>query len=268
MFYTNTNINIQFLQYFKKALQSLFTKQMLVLSILPFICSLSIWIIFIIIGINNFHLFIYHFPNIWIEYSLKSGILPTISYYLLMLFATITMLLYGTILYGVCIMIINSFMSPLIVSFIHKNYFLHVKLNSPSFLDSMKYSLLLFIKTFIKFTIFSFLCFLLSFIGLGFIGLLIGVFVYFNFYCKNINHEVALNIMNEKEYTIFLQNNKISLFIINIFIFIPLYIPLLNLFATTWQIIILTHFIMSWYEKYANTSKGFIEETEIIELKS
>ncbi len=272
MFYNNSakyecnTHRIQIPKLFSKSFEILFTKQIFFLASLPFICSIVIWILMFIIGFNNITFFLNQFPNFWIEYSMKSGFFPAISYYILIFFVAITMLIYGIIIHGIFMLVIASFLSPIIASNIHKSKFNHVTLNPTQILDSVKLSMFMFLKTFIRFLILSALCFLLSFIGLGLIGLIISTFIYFNFYCKNLNHEIALNIMSKEEYNMFLQNNKISLSIINILIFIPLYIPLLNLFATTWQIIVLTHFMMSWYEQYTKTSKNTIEDAEIIEL--
>ena len=131
---------------------------------------------------------------------------------------------------------------------------------------SLRLSSMLLLKTLLKFIIFSLGCYLLSFIGLGFIGLILGIFVYFQFYCKNLNHDIGISIMSKDSYKLFLQTNRLPLIAINIFIFIPLYIPVLNCFIATWQMLVLTHYMFAWYgENHSNEANAYIEDAVIVE---
>lgn len=269
MFYTNAKIPLSktfFLDYFTKAFSDFRHKSMLSLALLPFMCAILLWFCMLFFGIIHFDFFIQQFPNIWINYASQSGFLPQLSFYLLIFFATLSMLLYGVVLVGIFMVILNALFVPFIVGFVHKHYYSHLNLSPPTFIESLKLSGMLFIKTFAKFAIFSLCCYLLGFIGLGFIGAIIGIFVYFQFYCKNLNHEIGISIMPYDVYTLFLQYNKIPLFFINVFIFMPLYIPIINCLAIAWQILVLTHYMFAWYEQYSEyQDKEFIEDAVIIE---
>lgn len=256
------------MQCFRQAWNSLRHQNMLLLSFLPFCCSILLWVVVIILSINNFDLFLHQFPSIWINYSLNDGILPKISYYLLIFFATISLVLCDVIVVGICMSIINSFLAPLVVQFTHKTYYHYVQLSAPNFIESLRLSAILLLKTLLKFIVLSFFCYLLSFIGLGFIGLIIGVFIYFQFYCKNLNHDIGISIMSKDSYEVFLQSNKFTLTFVNILIFIPLYIPVLNFFITTWQMLVLAHYMFAWYSQHGNSeneNNTYIEEAIIIE---
>lgn len=269
MFYTNAKIPLSktfFLDYFTKAFSDFRHKSMLSLAFLPFVCAILLWVCMLFFGIIHFDFFIQQFPNIWITYASQSGFLPQLSFYLLIFFATLSMLLYGVVIVGIFMVILNALFVPFIVGFVHKHYYSHLNLSPPTFIESLKLSGMLFIKTFAKFAIFSLCCYLLGFIGLGFIGAIIGIFVYFQFYCKNLNHEIGISIMPHDVYTLFLQYNKIPLFFMNVFIFIPLYIPIINCIAIAWQILVLTHYMFAWYEQYSEyQDKEFIEDAVIIE---
>lgn len=268
MFYTNAKIPLSktlFLDYFTKAFRDFTHKSMISLALLPFLCAILLWACMLFFGITHFDFFIQQFPNMWITYAYSPGFLPRLSFYLLVFFATLSMLFYGVIIVGIVMVILNSFFVPLIVGFVHKHYYFHINLSPSTFIESLQLSLKLFTKTFIKFAIFSLCCYLLGFIGLGFIGSIIGIFIYFQFYCKNLNHDIGLSIMSNDIYKIFLQSNKIPLFFMNVFIFIPLYIPIINCLATAWQILVLTHYMFAWYENYITQSKDFIEDAVVIE---
>ncbi len=257
------------MQYFSKSWHSLQYKPILLLSFLPSACAIALWIGVITLGITHFDWFIQQFPNIWIAYALKQGVLPQISYYLLIFFATLSMLLCGVIVVGICMNIINAFLTPIVVHFVHKIHYPHVVITPPTFIESCSLSGKLFLQTFLKFAFFSFCCYVLSFIGLGFIGLIVGVFIYFQFYCKNLNHDVGISIMPKDTYMLFLRHNKIPLMFINILIFMPLYIPILNCFIATWQILVLTHYMFAWYMQYIDSiTETHIEDAIIIELES
>lgn len=261
--------NSSFFSYFLRGLQSHANNKMIFLSIFPLLCAIVIWVCFFVFSINNFHLFIQQFPHFWIEYSNQTGALNSFSYFILIVFACISMILYGTIIAGVCMTLLGCFLSPFVVSFVHKNYFPYLRINPPSFIESFKKSSLLFLTTLLKFVIFSAICYCFSFIGLGLIGLILSIFIYFRFFSININHEIASSIMQFEECELCMQYNKIPLFFINVGIFIPLYIPILNLFIMVWQMLVLSHFFFEWYAKYCtNTHKDECEcVQQIIEIK-
>ncbi|MDY5184705.1 EI24 domain-containing protein [Helicobacter trogontum] len=251
---------------FRQAWQSLQYKRMLFLSILPLCCTILLWAVILTSSIMHFDWFLHQFPSMWINYASNDGFLPKISYYLLIFFATIIMLLCCVILVGICMSIINAFLAPLVVQFVHKTYYPYIKITPPNFTQSLYLSALLFIKTLFQFVVFLLCCYLLSFIGLGFIGLLLGVFIYFQFYCKNLNHDVGISIMSQELYKLFLQTNKWPLTFVNILIFIPLYIPVINCFIATWQILVLAHYMFAWYSQYGNIEGStYIEEAIIVE---
>lgn len=253
-------------QCFKQAWHSLRYRYMLLLSFLPFCCSILLWVVVITLSITHFDWFLHQFPSIWINYALSEGILPKISYYLLIFFATISLVLCGVVLVGICMSIINAFLAPLVVQFVHKTYYPYIRINAPNFMESLRLSSMLLLKTLLKFIIFSLGCYLLSFIGLGFIGLILGIFVYFQFYCKNLNHDIGISIMSKDSYKLFLQTNRLPLIAINIFIFIPLYIPVLNCFIATWQMLVLTHYMFAWYgENHSDEANAYIEDAVIVE---
>lgn len=269
MFYANEKIptlKTFFLGQFAKAFQDYRHKSMLLLALLPFICTTLLWACMLFFGVLHFDFFVHQFPSMWIDYASRHGFLPQLSFYLLVFFATLSMLLYGVVIVGIFTVVLNAFFVPIIVSFVHKHHYFHLVLSPPTFMESLKSSGLLFIKTFIKFVVLSLCCYLLSFIGLGFIGAIIGIFVYFQFYCKNLNHDIGASIMSHDSYTLFLQYNKIPLFFTNLIIFAPLYMPIINCFVTVWQILVLTHYMFAWYEKYSeHKDKECIEDAVIIE---
>lgn len=237
---------------------------------MPVAIMLVIWFVFLIVGIQHFDIFLQQFPNIWVQYSYGNGILNQFSYFILIIFACITMLLYGVIIAGICMILMNSFISPFVVSFVHKTYFSHIATNQPNFIESLQSSSILFITTLSKFLALSLICYCLSFIGLGFIGVLISVFLYFRFFSINLNHEIALNIMQKQDYDMLLRHNKIPLIFINIAIFIPLYIPFFNVFITVWQMLVLSHFMLDWYSQYITSNYDFqdIQDAEILEIET
>ena len=100
--------------------------------------------------------------------------------------------------------------------------------------------------------------------------MLISVFLYFRFFSINLNHEIALNIMQKQDYDMLLRHNKIPLIFINIAIFIPLYIPFFNVFITVWQMLVLSHFMLDWYSQYITSNYDFqdIQDAEILEIET
>lgn len=249
-----------FSKYISLSFDSLKDTKMILLSIFPFTFSFIIWAIFFVVSIIHFSWYIGQFPNIWVEYAyLQNGIFSNIAYYLLYFCAISTMILYGIVIFGVCNIIASCFISPFVVSFVKDKYYGYITLNAPNFIESLKLSSLIFIKTFAKFAILSILCYCLGFIGLGFIGVILSVFIYFRFFSVNLNYEIALNIMNKQECEIFFMQNRIPLFFLNIIIFIPLYIPILNFFVLVWQMLVLTHFMLEIYSKDAEIQAEVIE---------
>lgn len=254
-----------FMPYFSQAWQSLWCKPMIMLSLLPFACMVALWICTLTLGVTHFDVFIAQFPNFWVRYSMNEGVLPQIAYYLLLFCAVLTMLLCAVIVVGICSCILHAFLAPLVVNFVHRTSYPHIAMNPPPFFESLRLSSFLFLKTLTQFVLFSLCCYLLSFIGLGFIGLIIGVFLYFRFYCANLNHDVGISIMSHESYQLLRQYNKVPLTLLNIAIFVPLYIPIVNCFIATWQILVLAHFMFAWYAKNTTENEAYIEDAVIIE---
>ncbi|RDU66756.1 hypothetical protein CQA53_03020 [Helicobacter didelphidarum] len=265
----NSQNNFFIFHYLRQATQSMRYKKIIFLTLIPAILAVCVWWIFFVLSVQNFHWFLQQFPNIWVEYAYShTSFMSQVSYYLLYLFAIFTMLIYGVILSGICMIFASCFLSPFVVNFVHTTYFSHVIINPPPFIESCKLSSIFFLKTLIRFLVFSFLCYGLSFIGLGLIGLILSVFVYFRFFSLNLNYEIVLSIMNEQDCKNCLSSNKIPLFILNIIIFIPLYVPILNLFVMTWQMLVLSHYVFDWYAQYkCHTHDDYIIEAEVIEIE-
>ncbi|MWV61638.1 hypothetical protein DCO58_08495 [Helicobacter saguini] len=263
--FTDSKILTFITKYFKLAFNDLKRPQMIFLSLLPVGLSLVIWAIFFIFSITNFSFYIGQFPNIWVDYAMNfETFFAKISYYLLYFFAIVTMIFYGIIIFGVCNVLISACLAPFVVSFVHKNHYAFPPLNPPNFIESIKISSLILFKTFIPFALWSALCYLLSFVGLGFIGLILSIFVYFRFFSVNLNYEIALNIMPLNAARDIISNYKIPLSTLNLLIFIPLYIPILNLFLLVWQMLIITHFLLEMH-----TLEYMINHTEdVIEIQS
>lgn len=265
--FTDNRISQFIGKYLSLAYNDLKKPQMLILSALPFGISLAVWVIFLFFSITNFHFYIGQFPNIWVEYAMNfETFFSKISYYLLYFFAILTMLFYGIIIFGFCNILVSASLSPFVVSYVHKNHYSVMPLNPPNFIESIKISSVILFKTFVPFALWSVLCYLLSFIGLGFIGLILSIFVYFRFFSVNLNYEIALNIMPVNDARSVISSYKMPLCMLNILIFIPLYIPILNLFVLVWQMLVITHFLLEMSAMEYISSKDSNEE--VIEIES
>lgn len=237
-------------RYVRLGFEGLKSRQMIILSLLPFGVSMLVWVAFLLVSITHFSWYIGQFPSIWVEYAMaQSSVFSVISYYLLYTLAIISMILYGILIFGVCNVLISMFISPFVVAFVVRTYYPHLRLSAPNFMESFKISSLIFLKTFAQFVGLSLLCYCLGFIGLGFIGVILSVFIYFRFFSVNLNYEIALNIMDKAHTQRLFNEGKIALFFINVIIFIPLYIPGLNLFVLVWQMLTLSHFMLEWYDR-------------------
>ncbi len=224
-------------------------RELIFLVFIPSLIALVSWISFIALSIYHFDFFIKQFPNIWIEYAYKDGIPNLISYWILIIISTITMLMYGVIISGILMAFASCFISPFVVSFVHKKYFQDVILNPESFMQSLRFSLILFVKTLIRFLILSLIFYLFWFIGLGLISIIAHGFLFFRFFSINLNQEIALNIMTKDYYENMLRECKPFLTFLNIIVFAPTYIPILGSFVIVWQMSVLSHFMLRWYRR-------------------
>ncbi|WP_408941391.1 EI24 domain-containing protein [Helicobacter sp. MIT 14-3879] len=243
------------------AFKSLKYRKMLALSILPVLFLMLLYIALCIFSLYHFDWFLEKFPAMWLNYAKQDGLLNSSVYVLLCLLASISVAAYITFVVGIVWLIIVCFFAPVVVQFTQREFYPTVLLNPHPFLESLKLSSLLFIKTLTKFLILSMFCFLFNLIGLGFIGMLISIIFYFRFFSLNLNYEIALNIMRDNEYKIFSQYNVMPLFFLNSAIFAFLYIPVVNFFVLPWQMLVLSHFMLNWYAKF-NSNQSPIEIIE------
>ncbi|STQ86411.1 hypothetical protein LS73_004450 [Helicobacter muridarum] len=236
---------------------------MLALCILPMLFLSCLSISMLIISLYNFDWFLNKFPAMFVDYAMQSGFLNTFVYVTLNILAFIGMIISIVFIIGIVSIIINCFLSPFVVKLIQKNYYPNATLNPPLFMENIKLSSLLFIKTLMKFLILSTICLLLNLIGLGLIGMILSIFFFFRFYCVNLNYGIALCIMSDNEYKIFLKHNSLSLGLLNIIIFAPMYMPILGFFVLPWQIIAISYFMLSWYTRFYSIMNKQADEIEV-----
>lgn len=238
--------------------------QMIRLCILPMLFLACLSVALLIIGIYNFDWFSNIFPAVFIKYATQSGFLNTCVYVILYTIAFIGMMISVMFVTGIASIIINCFLYPFVVKFIQKNYYPNTMLNPPLFIENIKLSCMLIIKTLVKLLVLLAFCSLLSLIGLGLIGMILSTFFFFRFYCVNLNYGTALCIMSDSEYKIFLQYNSLGLGLLNITIFAPMYIPILGFFVLPWQLLAVSYFMLSWYARFSSITN----KTENVEIEA
>lgn len=229
-----------------KAFKDLSHPRILALSLLPLLALLVLYAILLTVGLYNFNWFLERFPASWYNYAVHGeGILSTLLYAMLSALSLIELVVYVTFAVGLASIILTSFIAPAVVGMVHKEHYPLVALEPPPFGSSLGLSVAFLIKTLAKFLIVSLICVLLGFIGLGLVGLFISMFAYFRFFALNLNYEVALNIMGDSDYQVFARQKAPQLFLLNLIIFLPLYIPLLGFFILPWQVLVLAHFMLA-----------------------
>ncbi|WP_158656993.1 EI24 domain-containing protein [Helicobacter aurati] len=266
IYFTSNSINSRnffaFLQTpFAMTFKSLKHPKILALSIVPVFFIACLYVALFITSLYHFNWFLQKFPAMWLNYAVQDGLLNTCVYVVLCLFAFIGITILIVFVVGVISLIITCFFAPIIVQFTQREFYPSTLLNPPSFLESLKLSAVMFSKTLLKFLILSMFCSLLDLIGLGLIGMILSIFFYFRFFCVNLNYEIALNIMSDSEYKIFLQHNAMPITVLNGVLFIPLYLPIINFFVLPWQILVLSHFMLNWYTKFSLS-----KDEEVIEI--
>ena len=231
------NIIIQTKQHLQNAKNDFFTPFMLKLAILPLVISLLFWtIIFYFFG-DNLFLELYDFirPDLAIETSWLSWIQSLLDF---IIKATLFIVLFVSFLVLSLLsnLIICSFLTPLVVNFIHKRHYQNIQIAPDTSLFSSILSLV-----WIYLVYGFFLLILIPFYFIPFVGTLFVLLPNYWLFSKTLSQDVGENIFKKTEFKTIKKTYKTSIR----GLILPLYglslIPFLNFFIPFFALAALTH---------------------------
>lgn len=233
---------------FQKAYKDYFTAKFLGL------CFITVFVPFIILGM----LLIFGGKEIFDILSTQNvsdGVLSEHPFLLKLLHLSITKWIIATFFYTiggylivlfslVIAMITLGFLTPFVVTHLHKKYYQNKLINPMSLVASLKMSLKI---------IFKFLLLLIVTLPFFFIPFLINISFFYLFY-KFMTSDVASNMMSQKQFDLLQQKYKFKL-IFTCFIFYLLsIIPIVGIFLQLFFVIYFTHLFFDdeMYLSYKN----------------
>lgn len=231
------NIIIQTKQHLQNAKNDFFTPFMLKLAILPLVISLLFWaIIFYFFG-DNLFLELYDFirPDLAIETSWLSWIQSLLDF---IIKATLFIVLFVSFLVLSLLsnLIICSFLTPLVVNFIHKRHYQNIQIAPDTSLFS---SILSLVWIYLAYGFF--LLILIPFYFIPFVGTLFVLLPNYWLFSKTLSQDVGENIFKKTEFKTIKKTYKTSIRSL----ILPLYglslIPFLNFFIPFFALAALTH---------------------------
>lgn len=222
--------------YLQKAIKDFFNPFILKLALLPFIISLVFWItIFYFFSKDVMtNLFALIQPYLTIETSWLSWIQAPLEF-LAHTFLFIIIMVFFWLLQFLTLMLINAFLTPFVVQFIHKQHYSSILIQP----DTAFFVSLLFLI--ISYVIYAmlFLC-LLPFYFIPPIWIIGITFLNYWLFSKILLQDVGENIFSQQEFTHTKQIHKnairsliIPLFLLSLIPFVSFFVPLFSSIALT-----------------------------------
>ncbi|RAX58685.1 hypothetical protein CCZ01_02580 [Helicobacter monodelphidis] len=224
---------------FTRAFRDAITGKMILLSILPFlvgglICFLSYDYLF-----SKINELITPYLSIDANAGFFASILAKVISFFSIFLEWVGMVIYFIISSLSVQVLLSVFYAPIIIAFVHKKHYPSIQLESA---DNLLSSLLGTLKSLLIFFILFFCCIPLYFIPV--IGIFIFFIPLFYLFTASMKLDILNAVYSQQGREQILQSHKKDIYFFLFLIYFISLIPILNLIATIFQILLFTHFML------------------------
>ncbi|PAF42297.1 EI24 domain-containing protein [Helicobacter sp. 11S03491-1] len=227
------------LSILKKSWEDFFSFKMIALNLLPILIGVMLWGVILFYFHETIFGWLEHLlPLSWQNLLQNQGFFAQIGNFFIKLFLYILLIFFIIILTLIGNIFISIFYTPLVVTYLHKKYYLDTQLHSFGGISS---SITHFSKSFARFILFTLILVPLYFIPL--IGIFAILIPHFFFFKSTMIFDIGSSIFAKSDYQSVLSNHKSKLYQITIIAYVFSLIPIFNLFATLLQTILIAHYL-------------------------